>query len=49
MSLGEVAGPILGGLLVDSFGFSDGAAIMGGSGILLLAIYLFTERSRIRW
>lgn len=46
MSLGEVAGPLLGGLLVDIFGFNDGAAVMGGAGILLLIALLWVERKR---
>jgi predicted MFS family arabinose efflux permease len=47
MSLGEVAGPLLGGLLVDLYGFNDGAAIMGGLGMTLLFFFLWVERKRV--
>ena len=47
MSLGEVVGPLLGGLMVDLYGFNDGAAIMGGMGMALLLVFLWVERKRI--
>lgn len=44
MSLGEVVGPLLGGYLVDAWGFPNSAAIMSGLGLLLLAMFLASER-----
>lgn len=47
MSLGEVVGPLLGGYLVDVWGFANGAAVMGGIGLVLLVMFLVSERNRV--
>jgi predicted MFS family arabinose efflux permease len=46
MSLGEVVGPLLGGYLVDAWGFENSAAVMGGLGLVLLVMFLVSERQQ---
>ena len=46
MSLGEVVGPLIGGYLVDLWGFPNAAAMMGGMGVALVGMLMVTERNR---
>jgi predicted MFS family arabinose efflux permease len=46
MSLGEVVGPLMGGYLVDMWGFPNAAAVMGGMGVVLVGMLMVSERSR---
>lgn len=46
MSLGEVVGPLIGGYMVDKWGFPSAAAVMAGMGVALVGMLAVTERKR---
>lgn len=48
MSLGEVMGPLLGGYMVDTWGFPNSAVVMSGLGLLLLVMFLASERQKFQ-